>query len=308
MAFYYRATNGLGADTGCVAVPYVDSKGQSGSGNLCADQSGKCGDVKALQGALQYLGYGPIDIDGVLGTQTSKALKNYAADKGIPFIGPYAGWELCEPMVKEYAAESAAPAAAPTQADNIAKMAALRKMASVTKPAVVTKGGTPSSGAPTEADYKAFCEQNPGAVWDTVAKKCISGPPTTTIDKIEHWWFGLGTVAKYAIIGGGVAVVGGVAYLLITKKPKAAVANARRGHRMLPRRKHARFMVEARTSSVCHRTPGGRFKRDWRQQPPGFGTSSAARKYAEWESYQNQVTMRVVDTRTGRVVKVYNIP
>jgi len=44
-------------------------------------------DIILVQRALSDLGYGPIDIDGVLGNQTAQAIQRFELDRGMPITG-----------------------------------------------------------------------------------------------------------------------------------------------------------------------------------------------------------------------------
>lgn len=44
-------------------------------------------DITLVQRALSDLGYGPIDIDGVLGGQTAQAIQRFELDRGMPITG-----------------------------------------------------------------------------------------------------------------------------------------------------------------------------------------------------------------------------
>lgn len=44
-------------------------------------------DIVLVQRALSDLGYGPIDIDGVLGSQTAQAIQRFELDRGMPITG-----------------------------------------------------------------------------------------------------------------------------------------------------------------------------------------------------------------------------
>ena len=210
---YYRAAQGFGASTGvCTPVDYTDSSGAPSIGNLCVDQSGVCGDAFALQSALNALGYGPVPVTGSIGPETNAALARYAKAHGIPYPGSLAGPELCEPMVKEYGAGSTGTSTTPTQPTIARKImstsAGLRTAAASKGVASTTKFGAPASVAPGA----------PGSAADTTPV----APASTS------WWGGLPTWEKYAIVGGGVAVVGAIAYYLTVLKPKNAVANKKR--------------------------------------------------------------------------------
>jgi len=215
MAYYYRATSGLGQDPSCTSVPYVTSTGQSGAGNLCADDSGKCGDMFALQQALNYLGYGPLEVDGMPGAKTFAAIKNYADAKGVNYPGSYPGYEVCAPLVKEYAAESAPPASAPAAVAPKSLNLTAMKMPRLSK--------TIAAGAPRS-----------GTTSTSPAAPPPGGSPAAETQPVpaQGFWAGLPDWQKYAIIGGAVLAVGGGAYFLISKKRRPAVAtpNARRRH------------------------------------------------------------------------------
>jgi len=204
MAYYFRATSGLGADTG----------------NLC-------GDTFAVQEALNYLGYGPLEVDGKLGPQTITAIKNYAEAKGIKYQGSYPENEACYPLSDEYAAESAPPASAPAAvAPKSLNLTAMRMPLLSKKIAA----GTPRSGTTSTSPAAPPPGGSPAAETQPVPA--------------QGFWAGLPDWQKYAIIGGAVLAVGGGAYFLISKKrrPAAATPNARR-RRMTKQEAEMEFVV-----------------------------------------------------------------
>lgn len=44
-------------------------------------------DVARVQGALNRLGYGPLDVDGLMGAATAKAIRDFELNRGLPITG-----------------------------------------------------------------------------------------------------------------------------------------------------------------------------------------------------------------------------
>ncbi|MEM1045201.1 MAG: peptidoglycan-binding domain-containing protein [Pseudomonadota bacterium] len=55
----------------------------AGAANPASDKE----DVLLVQRALSDLGYGPLDIDGLLGAQTAQAIQRFELDRGLPITG-----------------------------------------------------------------------------------------------------------------------------------------------------------------------------------------------------------------------------
>ncbi|MDD7909161.1 MULTISPECIES: peptidoglycan-binding domain-containing protein [Pseudovibrio] len=86
----------LGVQTASIPKPRT-APGISQSGRLTADQiSASTNKVQAVQQVLADLGYGPLTVDGVVGGQTTAAVKQFEKDRGLEVTG-----QLRESLVRE---------------------------------------------------------------------------------------------------------------------------------------------------------------------------------------------------------------
>lgn len=92
---------------------YISSGKSSGGGSSSTKSSGtlkkgsKGDNVKALQNALNSLGYGNLAVDGVMGTQTVNALKKFQKDSGLSADGVFGSKTQSALSAKGFASGSA---------------------------------------------------------------------------------------------------------------------------------------------------------------------------------------------------------
>jgi hypothetical protein len=200
-----RHTIGLGLD-----VPYTDPKGNLKTGHAslstnCSDDSG--GGAFALQQMLNDLGYGPLVVDGQVGTNTFKALDAFAASTGTAYTkGSLPKGAICDALMAAWQ-HSAAPVGPSSSPGAVPVM---------TGPA--SGPAAPATGpGPSHLDLARLSK-----LIDIQNYKPRS-------DGIVGWFQGQTTPIKIGVVVGGLALVGGVVYLVMQPKPYAA--NRRRRHR-----------------------------------------------------------------------------
>ena len=86
----------LNHETTTSAANY-ESDGDSSTKIAIAVQVNEQSTVWRVQQALASLGYGPLDVDGILGLQTSKAIEQFELDRGLPITG-----EPSEVLLQEF--------------------------------------------------------------------------------------------------------------------------------------------------------------------------------------------------------------
>ena len=86
----------LNHETNTTATNY-ESDGDSTTKITLAVQVNEQSTVWRVQQALASLGYGPLDVDGILGLQTSKAIEQFELDRGLPITG-----EPSEVLLQEF--------------------------------------------------------------------------------------------------------------------------------------------------------------------------------------------------------------
>lgn len=186
-----------------IDVPYVKNMTQV-IGHPVADGSGTCGDPWALQQMLAELGFYAGQVDGQIGPQSLTAVRQFAEALGVSYTkGTFPKAPVCQAIITAWTAKMAA-----------------------TPPSTVTTSTAPSKGPTyTIAQRKRIIDmiQRTGTYSSSMA--IDSGP----LEKMGAWWGEQTTVTKVAVVGGGVAVVGGIAYLAFGKKK--ATPNRRRRRR-----------------------------------------------------------------------------
>jgi hypothetical protein len=206
---------GLGID-----VPYVKFGTTSGVGHPVADNSGTCGDAFAVQQMLKDLGFYGAAIDGMFGTGTFKAIRLFAEANGVPYVsGTFPKTDVCQALINAWQAQMApaAPAAPPP--------------AAAPPPTTVAPKPAPSLISMIQL-APALQRIRLTRPTTTTRAAALAPAPTGTMDRIKRWWGSASTVQKLAVVGGGVAIVGGVLYLIM---PKTATANPRRRRKHGPR-------------------------------------------------------------------------
>ena len=149
-----------------------------------------CGGIRPLQQMLSDLGYYAGIVDGLYGQNTENAMATFKREEGLG--AGYIKSSDCDRLIKRWNAKqepSVPPTDLPSTETTISR-SALRQLA--------VRVRAPSAAADTKEDAGlTYAETDSGIV-----------------DKASAWWSDQGTVTKAAVIGGGVAVVGGTIYLM----------------------------------------------------------------------------------------------
>lgn len=213
-------------------VPMMKFGTQSAVGAPAAVSDGKCGDSFALQQMLTDLGVYSGGVDGAIGSGTMTALRKFSEVTGVPYDkGTFPKAPMCQALMDTWAAKMA-PAATP----------------STTTPA---SSGTASPFRVSAAAARALLKPKTGAPAGSTSRD------VTVAGAGDGWWSEQGSTTKALVIGGGLAVIGVAAYLMMGKR---AVPNQRRRtatERDLHRRAvRAGFTVdELRSVSDCAPCP-----------------------------------------------------
>jgi hypothetical protein len=176
------SSDGLGQMGGCVSVPYTTAGGYPASTEICPSEPA-CGGPTAIREVLKGLGYQCADDPSqpqVLGTDCRPALFAFRADHGLPTEAR--GDPLptdCPALVAAWVQHTTGHAPGATRKIAVKSPAASR---------VLVARSTPGSSAPSTP-------QTPQAPVPVVG-----------------FWEARSTTEKALIIGGGVAVVGALAF------------------------------------------------------------------------------------------------
>lgn len=148
-----------------------------------------CGSIRGLQQMLYDLGYYAGPVDGLYGRNTELAAAEFKRVESLGSGG--INRSDCERMVRRWNDKMAKPPATPppTELPGVGVKRALMAAARVHMVA-------PSPKA------------------DTALKEEYDVVEPGMLDRASAWWSAQGTATKAAIIGGGVAVVGGTFYLM----------------------------------------------------------------------------------------------
>lgn len=184
-----------------IDVPYVKNMTQV-IGQPVADNSGKCGDSYAVQQMLAELGYYAGQVDGQLGPQSLKAIRVFAESVGLSTGGTFPKADVCQAIISAYTAKMAATAPTASPSTTWRSRYTVSK---VTRPRIIVLKKPDGTMEYVEADAGPFA-------------------------KIGGWWGEQSTMTKVAVVGGGVAIVGGIAWLTMGRK-KVVPNRRRRRHR-----------------------------------------------------------------------------
>lgn len=179
-----------------IDVPYVKNMTQV-IGQPVADNSGKCGDSFAVQQMLAELGLYAGQIDGQLGPQSLKAIRVFAESIGLSTGGTFPKADVCQALISAYTAKMAATAPTASPSTRWSKYTVSKVM----RPRIIVLKKPDGTTEYVEAN---------------------AGP----LAKMGDWWDAQSTMTKVAVVGGGVAVVGGIAWLAMGRK--RATPNRRR--------------------------------------------------------------------------------
>jgi hypothetical protein len=211
----HNTLSGLGNGASCVSIPWTNQMGGTGTGSLCAvdDKQQLCGSTIAFQQALTDLGY-PCAVTGSwMGTEL-QPLNDWRGANGITKNWSNAGGPTateCGMIGQQWNALKGGPTAAEPPSGGVSstispllrrKIAAATLLTRTARPGTIKPAG--GGGPTTNGDTKT----NGGGAVPAVEEPGM-------LDKAKDWWGGLGDTTKYAIIGGGVIAVGGVAYLAL---------------------------------------------------------------------------------------------
>lgn len=182
MSYYVVDTSrSLGADPGCADVPYPGPSGTMVMGQVC--QTGtSCGLVSgALRAILENLGY------HCSGTDCTQSLKNFRTDRGLPQDAGLRGDIIisdCKPLYDAWVA-IASKSQEPPPPTSLPRTSTtgIRRTAIAARTAAVKTSATALRPA---------------------AEK--------TTEPVVGFWEARSTTEKVLIIGGGVAVVGAIAF------------------------------------------------------------------------------------------------
>lgn len=182
MSYYVVDTSrSLGADPGCADVPYPGPSGSMTMGQVC--QSGtSCGmESGVIRAILENLGY---HCDG---SNCTQSLKNFRTDRGLPQDAGLRGDIIitdCKPLYDAWVAIASKSQEPPP-------------------PTPLPKSGT-TTIARTLASKRTLAR--------APAASAIRPAATTEPEPVVGFWEARSTVEKALIIGGGVAVVGAIAF------------------------------------------------------------------------------------------------
>lgn len=185
MSYYVVDTSrSLGADPGCADVPYPGPSGSMVMGQVC--QSGtSCGMVSgAIRAILENLGY------HCSGTDCTQSLKNFRTDRGLPQDAGLRGDIIitdCKPLYDAWVAIASKSQEPPP-------------------PTPLPKSGT-TTIARTLASKRTLARAPVAA-----AIKPTTGEQAQQPEPVVGFWEARSTTEKVLIIGGGVAVVGAIAF------------------------------------------------------------------------------------------------
>ena len=182
-----------------IDVPYVKNMTQV-IGQPVASNDGKCGDSWAVQQMLAELGFYAGQVDGQIGPQSLKAIRTFAESVGLSTGGTSPKADVCQAIISAYTAKMAA--AGPTAPSTTRPRYTISR---VMRPRIIVLQKQPDGS--------------------TVPVEVEAGP----IARLGVWWDEQTTLTKVAVVGGGVAVVGGIAWLAMGGKK--AVPNRRRRRR-----------------------------------------------------------------------------
>jgi hypothetical protein len=185
-------------------VPLMKFGTQSVIGSPAAVNDGKCGDSFALQQMLADLGVYSGTVDGAIGSGTMTALRKFSEVTGVPYDkGTFPKATVCQAVMDTWAAKMAPPppAAASTASPTMAGGVKFQRFAA-----------------------KAFVARSAADSARATGAGARGGDVTVAGE--GSWWASLSGGAQLAIVGGGLAAVGAVAYLMLGRK--RAAPNPRR--------------------------------------------------------------------------------
>lgn len=182
MSYYVtNVSRSLGADPGCADVPYPGPSGAMATGQVCKSGT-SCGMVSgALRAILENLGYHCSDTD------CAQSLKNFRTDRGLPQDAGLRGDIIitdCKPLYEAWVAIASKSQEPPP-------------------PTPLPKSGT-TTIARTLASKRTLAR--------APAASAIRPAATTEPEPVVGFWEARSTTEKVLIIGGGVAVVGAIAF------------------------------------------------------------------------------------------------
>lgn len=196
-----RGLRGIGAADGCVPVVWTNQLGGSGTSSLCPSGP-TCGDVAAFQQTMKDLGY-YVEVTGQWdGQKDLQALAQWRKDNGlqVSYQGPSPS--ECAMLVQQRGQSSATPSTtAPSPSTSTSRLVSLARTSALrtaVSPAVASRVTLrpvrASQAAPTPDEDVPYEE------------------PVSTA---TGWWSQRSTTEKAAMIGGGVILIGGIAYLAL---------------------------------------------------------------------------------------------
>lgn len=220
----YYGTNGFGG----VSVPYKTVAGVTRTADVTTAIN--CNSPFAVQQMLKDLGY-TVDVDGQIGNQTFAALKKFAAEHGASYApGSFPKGDICSALTAAWQAKKGAAAPAPVKApapglfvpSSGTQYAALKKAIAQGQAAAKAKAAQ-QAAAKAAAQAAALATQE--------AQAAAEGG-------IGDWWKNQSTAAKVAMGVGGLALVGGLIYFAVLRKPAAKMTpnKARGGKRAAKKR------------------------------------------------------------------------
>lgn len=216
---YYVLTNtlrglrGIGAAEGCVPVVWTNQLGGSGTNSLCPSGP-TCGDVAAFQQTMKDLGY-YVEVTGQWDSQKDlQALAQWRKDNGLQvhYQGPSPS--ECAMLVAQRSQASAAPApTAPSPSASTSRFVSLAR-ASAIRTAVAPAVASRVTLRPVKASQSAPTPDEGELAPVDEAAPTEDGSLSVGFD-FAGWWGRMSTVQKAAVVGGGVILVGGIAYLAL---------------------------------------------------------------------------------------------
>jgi len=204
--------NGLGNGVSCVSIPWTNQMGGTGTGSLCptAQAQGQiCGSTIAFQQALTDLGY-PCDVTGTwMGTPEGTALNNWRAANGIARdYTKYATDTECGMIGQQWSAlKGASPESEPPSGGTVSPIAR-RRIAAAASPLLASRMVASRTIKPSQPP----AQKDEGGV----APVDEAAPYEEPVSEAKNWWSQRSTTEKAAMIGGGVILIGGIAYLALS--------------------------------------------------------------------------------------------
>lgn len=206
----HNTLSGLGNGTSCANVPWKNQMGGTGTGTICAvdDKYQICGSTIAFQQALSDLGF-PCAVTGAWTGTEGKPLNDWRASRGFAkdyTKGPSAA--ECGMLADQWnALKGAAPEAEPPSGGTVSPIARRRIAAS----SLLTRVSQARTIKPAGTSTKPATDE-PAPVDEAAPTQDVS---LSVGFDFAGWWGRMSTLQKGAVVGGGVLVVGGAAYLLL---------------------------------------------------------------------------------------------